>query len=207
MAEVVVVHGYAGSGKTTQCGRIAEEGLGTTTVRHISIGNRLRAIRTEAVASRFSDAISSPNLPSPPPDDIINGVVFDAIAEPPARDMILLDGYPRYPQTVELFHDSLQANSHELLGTVFFWISQETSIERALARGQRQGDRIKHSDLLDHITYRYRHDAQTVHRATRALGAIALVEHIDASGDKEDVHARFRTALGKLALKNEQLRV
>lgn len=205
MSEVIVVHGYAGSGKTTQCERIATEGFNESTVQHISIGKRLRAIRLGAAASRFYEDIISRPRDSDLPDDIANGIVFESLEETEEADLVLIDGYPRRARTVGLFHDSLQEGGHELLGTVFLRISEQTSIDRVLERGEREGEELKGESLQEDAERRYPRDAQTVHRAINALGAIAPVERIDANGEEDEVYVRFKAALGRLALQKANL--
>lgn len=80
MSETIVVHGYVGSGKSTQCSRLVSEGVsGASRVQHVSAGNRLRGIRNGTEASKFSQYINDPDAPSPLPDWIVEGAVFEAI--------------------------------------------------------------------------------------------------------------------------------
>ena len=203
MAEVVVVHGYPGSGKTTQCERAALEGLDGKHTRHVSIGNRLRSIRLGTVASRFATYINAPDAPYDLPDAVVRGTIFEAIQEPNDNGLILIDGYPRYAHALDDFYTALTADHHTLLGAVDFDISLETSIERVAARGPRAG-----TDTLDEIqesstVFRYNRHKQTTLITLLALSSVAPVETIDASGDTDTVYAHFVAALGRLALQNE----
>lgn len=97
MAEVIVVHGYAGSGKTTQCERFVGESPREIAVQHISVGDRLRAIKNHTTPSRHAGFLSSPTVPSPLPHAVVNDIVFEAI-EAGSSDLVLVDGYHATPK-------------------------------------------------------------------------------------------------------------
>lgn len=102
MSEIVVVHGYVGSGKSTQCSRLASDGLNEVTVQHISAGNRLRGIRIGSESSGFSRYINAPDAPSPLPDWVVEGTIFEAISND-NNSLALVDGYPRLLRLLNLF--------------------------------------------------------------------------------------------------------
>jgi len=86
----LLVLGWQGSGKGTQCERLAQH-LG---VPHISSGDVLRAAVKAGsdlgrAAQRFMTAGELV------PDPLITGAVAQRLAEPDARDGFVLDGYPR----------------------------------------------------------------------------------------------------------------
>ena len=202
MAEIVVVHGYPGSGKTTQCERVSLEGLNGRGVQHVSVGNRLRDIRTHAVASAFSDFINAPDAPYDLPDEIVRGAIFEALETPQEDELILIDGYPRYVHALDDFYAALAADNHSLLGTIDFDVSLEKSIERVVSRGPRAGATIPSDNLESSTIFRYNRHKQTTLITLLSLSNAAPVETIDASGDKDDVYDRFTAALGRLALSN-----
>lgn len=202
MAEVIVIHGYAGSGKTTQCKRVASEVLGEKEFQHISIDDRLQAIKSNTTASQFADFINYPlTLPSIS-NKIIESLIFDAIEGPSGHDLVLIDSYPRFVHTVNDFHTALQDSGHELIGTIHFDISLTTSIERILSNSPSQPEETSDEILESFITFNYSRDSHITRMAILALSRIAPVEIIDASGDKDKVHNLFVSALGRLSLQN-----
>lgn len=190
MSEIVVVHGYVGSGKSTQCSRLASAGLNEVTVQHISAGNRLRGIRTGSEPSEFSRYINDPNAPSPLPDWVVGGTIFEAISNNDSS-LALVDGYPRHPEAVESFAESVLRNQHRLLGTVALQLSMDVSIQRIVARGKRDGEQVKGSDIREFAEYRYQLDIQTTNLAINALSQIAPVRFIDATDDIPIVYSRL----------------
>ena len=200
MAEIVIVNGYAGAGKSTQGTRLAREGFNGITVHHVSAGNRLRDIKTGRSPSRFSADINLPNAPSPLPDEVVNGVVFEAISGDPYDTLVLMDGYPRLPGAVAIFHNMLQAEGHQLIGTIAMEILRETSIERVLTRGGRAGEIIKEGDLEWYAAHRYDEYSLTTTLAIGELGLLAPIERIDAGRDIDAVYLDFKAALGRLTV-------
>lgn len=201
MAEVIVVHGYPGSGKTTQCARVASEGLGSRTVQHVSVGNRLRAIRSHAVQSKYSGYINSPDAPPTLPEEIIRGALFESFHNIHDDDILLIDGYPRFSHALDDFYTALSDNDHQLLGAVHLGVSLDTSIERVALRSRRTDKGFSEETLESNAVFRYNRHRQTTLITLMAINATFPVEEIDGSGDKDEVHDRFVTALGRLVLK------
>lgn len=198
MAEVIVVHGYPGSGRTTQCKRVARDGFDGRPVRHVSVGDRLRAIQSREVVSDFSPYILTSPTPSHLPDDIVNSVVFEALGTPEADELLLIDGYPRYTHAVDIFRASLKARNHTFLGTVALEISLNTSLDRVLSRAHRIGDATDDAIRESETIFQYNRHFQTTRFALLGLSALAAVEVIDATSDEDTVHNHFTDALGRL---------
>jgi adenylate kinase family enzyme len=201
MPEIIVVHGYIGSGKSTQCSLLASSGLGETRVQHVSAGNRLRAIRTGAEPSRFAAYINAPDAPSPLPDWIVGGAIFEPIDNDNST-LTLIDGYPRHPQAVESFHGTVLDKGHKLLGTIAMHLSMGSSIERIVARGKRDGERVQGADMREFTKYRYQLDIQTTNLAIDVLSKIAPVRFVDATDDIPTVHSRFIEGIRYLRQQN-----
>lgn len=190
MSEIVIVHGYAGSGKSTQCSRLASDGLGETRVQHISAGNRLRGIRNGAEPSRFSQYINDPNALSPLPDWVVEGAVFEAV-DSSSYGLVLIDGYPRHPQAVEPFYETVTRNRHKLLGTIAMQLSMDVSVERIVSRGKRDGESMQDGNIREFARHRYQLDIQTTDPAIDALSKITSIRYIDAEDDMPTVYSRF----------------
>ena len=196
MAEIIVVHGYVGSGKSTQCNKLVNEGLEGQTVQHISAGNRLREIRTGTSYSEFSTIINSADAPSPLPDEVVDGVIFESIENKyDSKSLILIDGYPRHPSAVESFTVSIREKSHILLGTVALQTSLETSIKRILSRGKREGEKILDINLETHATKRYEKDKKTTNLAVAMLSNFAAVEIVNTDIDIDSAFHNFKLSI------------
>ena len=199
MAEIVVVHGYAGAGKSTHCSKLEQEGFMTSSVQHISAGNRLRGIRTGLEHSMYEQIINAPDAPSPLPDEVVSSALLESIEQSGDKNLlVLIDGYPRHPLAVEPFRDELVRRSHLLLGTLALQVSLETSVARILHRGERSGEKIKADTLEEFAIQRYELDKKTTNVAIEALSHLAPVEIIDSGYRKELVYANFKKAISSL---------
>lgn len=200
MSEIVVVQGYAGSGKSTHCERLSQDYLyNGEPIAHVSAGTRLRAIRTGLDTSAYADLINDPDAPSPLPDEIVNGAMFER-ANPSERGLTLIDGYPRHESGVEVFAHALRKGRHRLLGCVSLEVTQETSVARILSRGERRGEQVKANTLAEFAMQRYQRDTTQTQAAIARLSRLAPVERVDANGNVNEVWQEFGVALGRLGL-------
>jgi adenylate kinase family enzyme len=199
MSEIVVVQGYAGSGKSTHSEHFSQNRYNGEAIVHVSAGTRLRAIRTGIEDSRHAAFINDPEAPSPLPDEIVNDVIFEN-ANPVRNGLTLIDGYPRHETGVGVFERSLRRERHRLLGSVCLEVTMNTSVRRILSRGERDGERIKGRDLADYARRRYRDDSTQTQRAVQRLERIAPVERVDANASVEEVRERFYQAMGRLGV-------
>jgi adenylate kinase family enzyme len=201
MAEIIVVHGNPGSGKSTQCDLLIESGWSNQAVIHLSAGNRLRDIRTGRTDSRFSSVINDPNAPSPLPDQTVNDAIFELLPgqlNKQQQVLALIDGYPRHAGAVDVFLREVEIGHHTLLGVVALKVSLEVSIERILSRGKREGERVEADSLREYATQRFEQDKETTEQALIKLGHFTFVTTIDASDTKDNVSDRFKSAVSDL---------
>ena len=199
MAEVIVVHGYVGSGKSTQCSRLEQEGYFDSSVQHISAGNILRSIRNGLATSPYERFINSPDAPSPLPDEVVTGAILESVLEPENNNtLVLIDGYPRHPTAVEAFRGELANRSHRFLGTIALQVSLETSVQRILQRGERAGEKIKADTLQEFAVQRYELDRNTTNIAIETLSEFAPVEIVDSSGERDVVYENFIKSIANL---------
>lgn len=205
MSEIVVVQGYAGSGKSTHSEHFSRNTYNGENIAHVSAGTRLRAIRTGEEESRYAEIVNDPDAPSPLPDEIVNEVIFEK-ANPVPDGLTLIDGYPRHESGVDVFESALRQRQHRFLGTVYLEVTMNTSVSRILSRGKRDGERIKGKDLTDYARKRYKADeTQTLHSVHR-LGNIAPIERVDANASMEEVYERFYRAMGALGILLDEMR-
>lgn len=204
MSEIVVIQGYAGSGKSTHSEHFSQNRYNNEAIAHVSAGTRLRAIRTGIEGSMHADFINNPDAPSPLPDEIVNDVIFEN-ANPTRSGLTLIDGYPRHESGVSVFEQAIRREQHRLLGTVCLEVSMGTSVERILNRGERDGERIKGRDLADYARRRYRDDSTQTQRSVSRLERIAPVEHVDANASVEEVRERFYQAMGRIGIQLDDM--
>jgi len=199
MAEIIVVHGYAGSGKSTQCSQLEQDGYFDLSIQHISAGNRLRSIRTGLSGSVYEPFINSPDAPSPLPDYVVSGTILESVQESEnGKTLVLIDGYPRHSTAVEAFRDELANRSHRLIGTIALQVSMQTSVERILQRGERVGEKIKTDTLREFAVQRYELDRDTTNIAIETLAKFGPIEIVDSSGQRNTVYESFRQSIANL---------
>ncbi len=130
MAELnLILIGPPGVGKGTQADRLRSE----FELPHISTGEILRqavAEQTELgeLAASYMDA---GNLV---PDDLMIGVLLDAIGRSEARDGFLLDGVPRTIPQAEALAVDLQKVERKLTGVLLLEVDDEEIVRRLSGR-------------------------------------------------------------------------
>ncbi len=130
MAELnLILLGPPGVGKGTQADRLRSE----FELPHISTGEILRqavAEQTELgeMAASYMDA---GNLV---PDDVIIGVLLEAIGRSEARDGFLLDGVPRTIPQAEALAVDLQNVERKLTGVLLLEVDDEEIVRRVSGR-------------------------------------------------------------------------
>lgn len=197
MAEIIVVHGPPGSGKSIHSERLTRFSFNDRPIFHISAGNRMRAIRTRTVDSRFSAEVNDPNAPALLDHGLVNGIIFEYISDCPVDSIVLVDGYPRFADTIDVFMEAIKEGNHALLGCINLNISLEISMSRLPGRGARRGERIGISKdsvekrFADHLTY--------TTEAINALGEITSLINIDAEPAIDIVWESFSNAFRTLA--------
>jgi len=209
----VLVLGRPGSGKGTQCGRLAEQ-LG---VPHISTGDLFRAtVALDTPLGRvLREYMDAGDLV---PDDLVLDIVDDHLGADGAARGFVLDGFPRtVPQAEQLF-DLLDPCTLDL--AIDLVVSAEVARER-LTRRIVCGDcgRPTGPDVTDEtgpcgecgglLTVRGDDDASTVSRRLALhdeltgpllawLDAQGLVTQVDGLGSTEEVAARIDEACAPL---------
>ncbi len=196
MAEIIVVHGTPGSGKSTHSEKLTQFSYRGRPIFHISAGNRLRDIRTHSVESRFSAEINDPNAPRLLDHRIVNGIIFEYISECPDNSIVLIDGYPRFKDAIGVFMEAVKEGGHKLLGCINLNISLETSMARLSGRGVRRGERI--SITMESVEKRFSEHLTYTTEATNALREFVPVIDVDAEPDMNTVWESYSEACRKL---------
>ena len=199
MSDIIIIHGYTGAGKTACSKRLAKLSPGSKPIEHLSIGDHLRDIRTGVVSSKFAHIINNHNTLLPPDPSLINNLIFDLIS-PEDNSITLLDGYPRYKDTIDIFLKAIKDHQHRLLGCLSLDLSFNTCVSRQINRGVRHGENI---DFIDHESFakeRYDRHAKITLDAIDELSKTTPTIHLDAETDLDTLSQEFNIVVGRLAL-------
>ena len=167
----LLVFGPQGSGKGTQAKRISAE-FG---IPHVSTGDMFRA----AIAQRTDLGLTVEPLLANGilvPDDVTIALIRERLGEPDAAGGFVLDGFPRNLAQAEALDALLADIGHGLDAILFFDISDEVAMKRALGRAR---DENRDDDTHDVITRRL----ATYHSETEPV-----VEHYRATGKLVPLH-------------------
>jgi adenylate kinase len=167
----LLVFGPQGSGKGTQAKRISAE-FG---IPHVSTGDMFRA----AIAQRTDLGLTVEPLLANGilvPDDVTIALIRERLGEPDAAGGFVLDGFPRNLAQAEALDALLADIGHGLDAILFFDISDEVAMKRALGRAR---DENRDDDTHDVITRRL----ATYHAETEPV-----VEHYRATGKLVPLH-------------------
>lgn len=198
---VVLMGGAPGSG-TTRLGKSLENRLQSSHVsaEHVSIGDRIRRIGAGLIHSaRTAEVISHlTNLPANHPVD--DGVMYDLIAEVfddfQGSQLVLLDGYPRYPAQVRHIEELAAADERTVRGLLVTKTDPETSLARTIKRGQKKPDRtVSLPEAVDRLAAHNDAFPGVIEALTARCIAIA---EIDTSGSKMDADKAGLEALLRL---------
>ncbi len=121
--------GPPGAGKGTQGERL-EEILG---VPRYATGDMLRAARRRGteMGRRAAEYMDAGELV---PDEVILGIVREALDRPEAEDGFVLDGFPRTPAQAEGLTEILEERSTSLDAVLYLDVPEEELVRRLSAR-------------------------------------------------------------------------
>jgi adenylate kinase len=218
----LILLGPPGSGKGTQAERLIEDfGL-----PHYSTGNMLR----EAVAARTQVGMKAKGFMDAGelvPDDVIIGVLLEALEGPEAQDGFLLDGFPRTVPQADALAAALAAVGREVTGVLLMDVDDDQVVRRLSGRRtcvqsghtyhvefdppkddavcDQDGSPLVQRDDDRPETIRRR--LSVYHEQTEPLVAYYeerdLLRRFDASRSPTEVHDHVRAAVATLRLADE----
>jgi len=168
----LLVLGPQGAGKGTQAKRISVE----YEIPHIATGDMFRAelaARTP-LGKQVGEIMARGDLV---PDALTVEMIEKRLSEPDATDGFVLDGFPRNVAQAEALDSMLGGIGRVLDAILFFAVSDEIGMERALSRAALEG---RADDTREVIARRL----EIYHRETEPI-----VEHYRMTGKLIPLHA------------------
>ena len=149
--EIIVVGGKPYSGKSSVSSALVELDK-SGRARHLSIGAQLRAISAGEVASKYSaelaDSAETLKNHKPVNKDVSLGVFREFIESEPA-DIIILDGFPRYPDRMDGFNEAIEEIGAKIIAVVLIDVEDSLVHKRSSSRTQRYKDVVEDSTFID----------------------------------------------------------
>jgi adenylate kinase len=167
----LLVLGPQGAGKGTQAKRISEE----YGIPHIATGDMFRALDTSTELGRKVKAIMDAG--DLVPDEVTVKMIEERLAASDAADGFVLDGFPRNLAQAEALDTMLGSIGRVLDAILFFDVSDEVGLQRALSRAEIEG---RSDDTPEVIAKRL----AVYHDQTEPI-----VEHYRATGKLVPLHA------------------
>ncbi len=168
----LLVLGPQGAGKGTQAKRISAE----YEIPHVATGDMFRAeVAADSELGREVGAIMARG--DLVPDETTIAIIEKRLSEPDASDGFVLDGFPRNLAQAQAL-DTMLGNIGRVLDAIlFFAVSDEIGMERALSRAALEG---RADDTREVIARRL----EIYHRETEPI-----VEHYRTTGKLVPLHA------------------
>ena len=129
---IIVLFGAPGVGKGTQAVLLAER----KNIPHLSTGEALRqaiAAKTE-LGIIAKQVVESGQLVS---DEIVTGIVQEALSKPEYKNGCILDGFPRNQNQAEALDSLLKSIQREIHCVINISVDNEEIVSRLLNRGRK----------------------------------------------------------------------
>ncbi len=125
----LILLGPPGAGKGTQAERLTDD----FNLPYIATGNILReAVSQETTLGKQAKAFMDAG--ELVPDDVISGVILEAVEGPDARDGFLLDGFPRTVAQAEALDAGLEQLDRRLTAAILIEVPDEEVMRRMSGR-------------------------------------------------------------------------
>jgi adenylate kinase len=125
----LILLGPPGAGKGTQAERLTDD----FNLPYIATGNILRAaVQEETPLGKQAKAYMDDGKLVP--DDVITGVILEALQHVEARDGFILDGFPRTIPQADALADGMRAHDRELTAAILIEVPDEEVLRRMSGR-------------------------------------------------------------------------
>jgi adenylate kinase len=125
----LILLGPPGAGKGTQAERLTDD----FNLPYIATGNILRtAVQEETELGKEAKAYMDEGKLVP--DDVITGVILEAIENADARDGFILDGFPRTIPQADALAGGMQAHDRDLTAAILIDVPDEEVLRRMSGR-------------------------------------------------------------------------
>jgi adenylate kinase len=138
----LILMGPPGAGKGTQAEKLTEDfGL-----PYYATGNILRdaVARGTELGQQAKAYMDKGDLV---PDEVIIGVILDALQTPEAADGFLLDGFPRTVPQADALHDALEKVGRGIGAVLLIDVPDDEVVKRLSGRRVSQSGRVYHVDF------------------------------------------------------------
>ena len=175
----IVFVGPPGSGKGTQCGKLAA----ALEVPHLSTGELLRRTKgRSALGDLVACYIDRGCLA---PDFLVLPLVKRLMGQDDFSKGCLFDGFPRTVAQAEFLGDYLATKGQRIHRVIHLQVPESQLVTRLMERSRLEGRADDNQDGIAKRLEIYRERTRPVLDYYRAL---ELVENIDGSGDPQAVH-------------------
>ena len=218
----LILLGPPGAGKGTQAERLTDD----FNLPYIATGEILRAaVRDETELGKI--AKSHMDAGELVPDEVVTGVILEAVGRDDARDGFLLDGFPRTLPQAEALASGLEEAGRRLTAVILIEVPDEEVVRRLSGRrvSMKTGrvyhvefDPPKHEGYCDidgsRLVQRDDDKPETIarrldvyHRETEPLADYyeqrGLLRRFDGTRSPTEVHDHIRATIATLRLEDE----
>ena len=216
----LILLGPPGAGKGTQAERLVED----FSVAYYATGEILRtAVKEGTELGRQAETYMKAG--ELVPDDVIIGVILEAVQRPEAADGFLLDGFPRTIAQGDALEGSLEEHGRSLTAVLLIEAPDDEIVRRLSGRRVSKSGRVYHVEFdppkhegrcdVDGSALVQREDdkpetirkrLEVYHRQTAPLIAFyeerGLLRRFDGSRRPTEVHDHIRAAIATLRLED-----
>ncbi|MEI7918436.1 MAG: nucleoside monophosphate kinase [Candidatus Saccharibacteria bacterium] len=194
--KLIIIHGFPGAGKSTNAERFCED---NHNVGYVSIGNIWRAIKNKHKSSMHSEFVINADITQPQPDELTNDILFEEISrEHNDKELVLIDGYPRFESAIEPFFERISKEKSRVLGGICLEATIQTSVIRMFGRGARKGEE---QYTINGINYADKYNQYLEHTHNRVLPVMQQrvpFLFIDANRESDTVYQDFVSSVSKI---------
>jgi adenylate kinase len=187
----LLVFGPQGAGKGTQAKRISAE-FG---IPHVSTGDMFRgAVAAKTELGRTVEPLLDKGILVP--DEVTVALIRERLSASDAERGFVLDGFPRNLAQAEALDEMLSDIGRRLDAILFFDITDEVGMERALNRGPDENRTDDTREVIARRLATYHSETEPVVEHYRATGKLVPIH---AGRTIEQVWAELSSALQQLA--------